>query len=160
MAEHSSGGGQIWNDSSCFWLSPQKSFRWEGQMVSSLLSRSLYINRRPICSHLSFWSWQESHKPERAHCFLPSFLRRLSDCLPDLSFSPKAATPSPNYQITESKTVFRKCAKLLHNFTFSRISQIRICKLPIRLFRDRWVRPGHHLSELQRKWRTSNRWHP
>lgn len=80
MAEHSSGGGQICNDLRRFQLSPQKSFRWEGQMVSSLLSRSIHSPSVSICSHLPFWSWQESRKPKRAHCFLPSFVACLIAC--------------------------------------------------------------------------------
>ncbi len=81
MAEHSSGGGQIWNDLSFFWLSLQKPLRWKGQMVSSLLSRLyIYSPSVSICSNLPFWSWQESRKPKGAHCFIPSFAACLIAC--------------------------------------------------------------------------------
>lgn len=98
-------------------------------MVSSLLSRSIHSPSVSICSHLPFWSWQESRKPKRAHCFLPSFAACLIAC--QICHSAQKP-PHPHLTNTsrESKTVFWKSARLLHNFTLCWIGQICICKLP------------------------------
>ncbi len=157
MAEHSSGGGQIWNDLSFFWLSLQKPLRWKGQMVSSLLSRLyIYSQSVSICSNLPFWSWQESRKPKRAHCFFPSFAACLIAC--QICHSAQKP-PHPNLTNTsrKAKQYFGKVPGLLHNFTLCWIGQICICKHAPSTW---WVRPGYYLSELQRKWHTSNRWYP
>ncbi len=94
-------------------------------MVSSLLSRALHSPSVSICSHLPFWSWQESRKPKRAHCFLPSFLPSFAACLIACQICHSAQKP-PHPHLTNTW----KSARLLHNFTLCWIGQICICKLP------------------------------